>query len=329
VRIKVPDDIEQVSFNDLIRGPITFDKDQLDDFIIARSDGVPTYNFVVVVDDALMNISHVIRGEDHISNTPKQILLYQALGYALPLFAHLPLILGPTGARLSKRDAATAVSDYRKSGYLADALCNYLVRLGWSHGDQEVFSRQEMINYFSLDEIGKKGAIFDGDKLNWLNGIYIRDADARQLLEFIKNDVEPEIVKKLAPWSEQFITQAIKLYQERVKTLRELVEELLILHAGPIEIDPEEKTKWITADSMAYLKDFLNSCKDVQLFEANLLSSIAKQIAQTAGVKIVSIAQPLRIALLGKSSGPSVFELLVLLGKQESTARIEHLIASL
>jgi len=174
IRFKIPRNIEEITFNDLIRGQITVKTAELDDFVIARSDGTPTYNFVVVIDDAAMRITHVIRGEDHISNTPKQIFLYQAFGYKVPQFAHMPLILGPSGARLSKREAATSVVDYRGEGYLPDALINYLARLGWSHGDQEIFTRQELIDYFTIDNVGKKGSIFDKEKLDWVNGLYMR-----------------------------------------------------------------------------------------------------------------------------------------------------------
>src|ERR1700733_99493 len=161
LRFKIPDDITEVTFHDLIRDTITIGIDQLDDFILVRSDGTPMYNFVVVVDDADMKISHVIRGEEHIANTPKQILLYQACGFPLPYFAHLPMILGPDGNKLSKRDAATGVFEYKQLGYIPDPLFNYLVRLGWSHGDQEIFTREEVIQFFDLAHVGKKGAIFD------------------------------------------------------------------------------------------------------------------------------------------------------------------------
>ena len=182
VRFAVPRDKPTISFNDLIRGTVTFDFDQFDDFIIARSDSAPTYNFVVVVDDEDMNITHVIRGEDHISNTPKQIMLYHALGYQLPIFAHIPLILGPAGNRLSKRDAATSVLQYKQAGYLPAAFFNYLVRLGVAHGDQEVFSKEELVSLFKVKEVGKKSTIFDIQKLTWLNGVYIRKASPTNLL---------------------------------------------------------------------------------------------------------------------------------------------------
>lgn len=329
VRIKIPDDLKQIGFDDLIRGPIIFDRDQFDDFIIARSDGIPIYNFVVVVDDAQMQISHIIRGEDHISNTPKQIILYQAFDFKTPYFAHVPLILGPTGARLSKRDAATAVTDYKKNGYLADALCNYLVRLGWSHGDQEVFTRQEMINYFSLDAIGKKGAIFDQNKLDWMNGIYIRNASPHDLLDYIVRDVEPPVRNYLAGWSEEKIEHAITLYQERVKTLKELVQELRILHDGQKAVNAEDQKKWVGPETARQLGDLLQRLKALPVFDIDLVSSQAKEVAAHANIKMVALAQPLRLALIGKSSGPGVFEMLTFLGKDESCKRIADFIKSL
>ena len=182
IRFALPAGRTTVAFDDLIRGRVEVGIDQLDDFIIARSDGTPMYNFVVVVDDAHMRISHIIRGEEHISNTPKQLLLYEALGFPVPFFAHTPMILGPDGNKLSKRDAATSVLEYRQEGYLPDALLNYLVRLSWAHGDQEIFTREELISYFTLDHVGKKGAIFDPQKLSWVNSVYMRAKDSARVI---------------------------------------------------------------------------------------------------------------------------------------------------
>lgn len=203
IRFALPYKKGAITWLDLIRGEVTFDADQLDDFIIVRSDGMPMYNFVVVIDDAFMKISHVIRGEEHISNTPKQILLYQACGYALPQFAHLSMILGPSGEKLSKRDGAVSVLEYKKMGYLPDALFNYLVRLGWAHGDQEVFTRDELIKFFTLEAVNKKGAIFDPQKLDWMNGVYIRALSDHELLMRIINDVMPDFLERVSHWDEK------------------------------------------------------------------------------------------------------------------------------
>ncbi len=327
VRIKLPLEQKTIEFNDIIRGPIVFDINQLDDFIIARSDGSPIYNFVVVVDDADMAITHVIRGEDHISNTPKQIVLYQAFGFDIPYFAHLPLILGPTGARLSKRDAATAVTDYKNNGYLADALCNYLVRLGWSHGDQEIFTRQEMTALFSLEAVGKKGAIFDQDKLDWINSTYIKQHTPEQLLDYIINDVDQQFLSTMSGWDIKKVCALITLYQERAKTLREMVQDITAIYNQSYTIAAEDKQRWLTPKTLECLKQFMISLQALPEFTTDMISLCGKEIAKKEGVKFVEVAQPTRIALTGKANGPGVFELLVVLGKQESIERIEKFLA--
>jgi len=326
IRFKVPESVTQITFDDLIRGPITFDSDQLDDFIIARSDGTPMYNFVVVIDDAFMRITHVIRGEEHISNTPKQILLYQACGYPLPSFAHLPLILGPDGKKLSKRDAATAVLDYKKMGYLPDALFNYMVRLGWAHGDQEVFTRQELIEYFSLDAVGKKGAIFDMVKLEWLNGLYMRQTSDQEIMQRIVQDVEPKFKELTVPWNEKELFALIALYKERAKTLRELAQDCIQLRNGPATFSPQELQQWITPTTGQHLALFLQKLDAVDTFTVETISGLIKTFCKELNIKLVNLAQPIRIALTGTSASPSVFELLVLLGKNESKHRLEQLL---
>lgn len=324
VRFKLPDDKDIISFDDLIRGTISFDRNQFDDFIIMRSDGTPMYNFVVVVDDAHMNITHVLRGEDHISNTPKQLLLYRACGYKIPLFGHFPMILGPDGNKLSKRDAATAVLDYKHTGFLADALCNYLVRLGWSHGDQEIFTREELINYFSLDHVGKKGAIFDIKKLEWMNSIYVKSLTADEIISYIERDVDPLFRSYFPDWDASILASGIELYKERIKTLKELVCELRSLYQRPCTIDVEELKSWSTVyteHDMAALEDALRVQED---FSPQSLSQMIKTLCARLQRTLGDLAKPLRVALTGKSSSPGVFELLSLLGKKESMARLHH-----
>lgn len=324
VRFRLPDDIESISFDDLIRGQITFDIDQFDDFIIARSDGTPMYNFVVVVDDVNMNISHILRGEDHITNTPKQILLYRANNYKIPLFGHFPNILGPDGNKLSKRDAATGVLDYKHSGFLAQALCNYLVRLGWSHGDQEIFTKEELIKFFSLDHVGRKGAIFDIKKLEWTNSVYLKGHSAEQLACFIEKDIDPLFRTYFEEWQDKVFMEAINLYKERVKTLVELISELRSLYERPGHFEEFELIPWLneeTENNMASLERLLSGCEN---FTAEELSKIIKAFCSEKNVGLPQIAKPLRVALTGKSSSPGVFELLALLGKTESIIRINH-----
>jgi len=211
---------------DLIHGPVQFDNSGLDDFIIARSDGYPTYNFAAVVDDAAMGITHVIRGDDHLSNTPRQILLYQALGYPLPEFAHIPMILGPDRTRLSKRHGATSISAYREMGYLPEAMVNYLVRLGWSHGDQEIFTLEEMIRYFSLEKVGKTPAIFDPQKLEWVNAHYIKTLASSYLVDQMRPFwIQTGIAKEeLEAAPQGWLGSIVDALRERARTLAELAQ---------------------------------------------------------------------------------------------------------
>ncbi len=328
IRFALPRDRKEVTFDDCIRGTVSIALDQLEDFIIARSDGRPMYNFVVVIDDAFMKITHVIRGEDHISNTPKQLLLFEACGYVMPQYAHLPLILGPSGDRLSKRDAATSVLEYKHEGYLPDALINYLVRLGWAHGDQEIFSRKELIDYFTLDGVGKKGAIFDVQKLNWVNSMYIKQQAPNQLLDYMIEHVAPELKKELV-WDDKKMSAAIGLYQERVNTLKELAQELVLVHQGPKTFEKEALEQWIDVDTKDHLARVTVLLEQQEQWSRDALSTAFKTVAKELSSKLVQLLQPIRIALIGKSSGPGVFELLVLLGQEESIRRVRALRAAI
>jgi len=324
VRFKLPEDKTEIVFDDSIKGRITIGFDQLEDFIILRSGGYPMYNFVVVIDDAFMKITHVIRGEEHIINTPKQILLYEACGYPVPIFAHLPLILGPSGDKLSKRDGATSVVEYRREGYVPHALLNYLARLGWSHGDQEIFSLSELISYFSLEAIGNKGAIFDFEKLAWINGTYIREMDEQALIDVIVRDVDHNFLSRLT-WDVAALKKAVALYKERVKTLKMLVLEISLVHDGTSERDQIDMQKWITADTSAHLDALIDVCKKQEHFTHDELAVEIKELATILEVKLVNLLQPVRLALLGKASGPGVFDLLELVGKEKAIERISSL----
>lgn len=322
LRFKLPDDRETITFNDLIRGPITFDRDQLDDFIIVRSDGSPMYNFVVVVDDAFMRISHVLRGEDHISNTPKQILLYEACGYAIPEFAHFSLILGPDGHRLSKRHGATAVLDFKDRGFLAWALCTYLVRLGWSHGDQELFAKDELIEYFTLEHMHKKQAIFDNKKLEWVNGMVIRGLPAQEIRTLIERDVDSQFSSSFANWSSPVLLSMIDLYKERVRTLRELIDQLKTVHERPhtFTADPNEDP----AQVITYLSTINEALMKQDDFSREALDALIKSMCQTFAVPMPQIAHPLRRALTGATSSPGVASLISLMGCDEVVHRISY-----
>lgn len=324
VRFKLPE-IDSVSFDDLIRGTITVPIGQLDDFIIARTDGTPTYNFVVVVDDAAMKITQVIRGEDHISNTPKQILLYQALEYSVPQFAHIPLILGPSGERLSKRDGATSALAYKELGYLPDALVNYLVRLGWAHGDQEIFSREQLVEFFTLDAVGKKGSIFDIEKLNWINGMYIREHSSKELLDYIAKELDAEFAQRLSGWSDTQKEAAIDLYKERAHTLIELMKEVALLHDGPQTYQESDIQKWTDSSTKEYINALIAMIENEKPDTLDALKGAVKSLTKTLGIKFVALAQPMRIALIGSSAGPGVFEMFELVGEKKAIERLKRL----
>jgi glutamyl-tRNA synthetase len=326
VRLRLPLHEQTLTFFDIIRGELNFDLSQLDDFVIARSDGSPVYNFVVVIDDAAMNITHVIRGEDHISNTPKQILLYQALGFKVPQFAHIPLILAPSGARLSKRDAATAVLDYRAQGYLPEALCNYLVRLGWAHGDQEIFTRDELIALFTLEAVGKKGSIFDQEKLNWVNSIYMRNTGPQRLLEMIIQYVDPALRTQCAQWSDEQLCELIKLYRERVSTLKAIAQEIRQLY-GPVMYDTAAGAPFKNQQIHTALAQVREALSVLGSFSVEDVEKAVKQVCAEFNLKLGVLGQPLRYALTGGTASPGIFHLMAVLGKDETLRRIEHGIA--
>ena len=329
IRFALPEELQEITFNDLIRGPITINRDQLDDFIIIRSDGMPMYNFAVVVDDASMRISHIIRGEEHIVNTPKQILLYQACHYDIPQFAHIPLILGPSGEKLSKRDGAVSVLEYKAAGYLPDALICYLARLGWSYGDQEIFSRDELIQYFTLENVGKKGSIFDVTKLQWVNSHFIKAVTPQHIINIIASDLYVDLEKTCIEWNREQIQEAIKLYQERASTLHDILGFVQALYHGPEQnifaqhyaTIITDKTKEYLEECMIFLQQQINRQSSKQHI-AGELSAIAKK----NGVNFMHIAKPVRLALFGNPEGPSIADMIMLLGFNKSIARLETLI---
>lgn len=325
IRFAIPDEIEAINVFDLIRGPVVFERDQLDDFVIFRSDGTPMYNFAVVVDDNFTGITHIIRGEEHLPNTPKQILLYHACGFEVPQFAHIPMILAPDGSKLSKRHGAVDVLAYRQEGYLPDALVNYIVRLGWAHGDQEMFTQSEMIASFTLEGVGKKAAIFDIQKLDWMNGVYIREKTPEHLLDFLVHVVtEQDSFEKNSQISLDQKKEAIRLYQSRVKTLVELAKDITAFFRGPVNYNPEDIQKWITPVTTADLLGRALQVLELQdAFDHHEIGAALKGLCEQEGIKLGNLAQPLRIALTGGASSPGVFEMLALLGKEKSTERIQ------
>ncbi|MFH0898075.1 MAG: glutamate--tRNA ligase [bacterium] len=330
IRFKIPADCQTIEFTDAIRGLISIKVEQLDDFVIMRQDGTPIYNFCVVVDDIAMQITHVIRGEDHISNTFKQILLYHALGASCPVFAHLPLILGKSGNKLSKRDAAVSVEEYRQQGFMPEALSNYLVRLGWSHGDQEIFTRDQLVQMFLLDDVGKKGAIFDTAKLEWLNGVYIRNASCKRIMECIQQMDEKKAQEVQQLWPEEgLLDRLIELYKQRVITLKQLCEDIIAFARDPKSYDVGLIAKWRSDHTKKMLHDFVAILEVTGSADHTVLLEQAKEICEQFQEKLVSLAQPLRLAMTGGIQSPGVFELLQVLGAKRALTRISALLEQL
>jgi len=329
IRFKMPQE-GQTDVDDLIKGKVVFENDQLDDLIIMRSDGTPTYNFTVVVDDVDMKITHVIRGDDHLNNTPKQIHIYKALGHEIPLFAHLPMILGSDKTRLSKRHGATSVMAYKDMGYLPDALVNYLVRLGWSCGDQEVFTREELIKHFSFENVGKSSAVFNPEKLLWLNSQYIIKSNPEELGEIVIPFLEnANIIQKGQNIDRQWLSKAIKTLQERAKTLVELANSLRYYIAEDVEYDEKAKAKFLnekSRDLLIELKDALNALSDFSVAE---LENIFKSIVDKHGIKLGALAQPVRVAITGGTESPGIFEVLEILGKEKTLKRLDKAVKTI
>jgi glutamyl-tRNA synthetase len=329
VRFKMPKEGETV-VNDLIRGRIVFENAQLDDLIIMRSDGTPTYNFTVVVDDVDMNITHVIRGDDHLNNTPKQIHIYNALGYEVPIFAHLPMILGSDKTRLSKRHGATSVIAYREMGYLPEALVNYLVRLGWSYGDQEVFTRDELIQHFSFDNVGKSAAVFNPEKLLWLNSQYIINSVPQNLIELVMPFLKKEkIIEEGQPLDRKWLSKAIITLKERCKTLREVANSLRYYIVEDIEYDQKAKEKFLNAKNLTNLIEVEEALKSLDNFIAPEIEKVFMSIVEKQGTKLGNIAQPVRVSITGKTESPGIFEVLEILGKEKTLKRLEKAIKTI
>ncbi|MDH5767863.1 MAG: glutamate--tRNA ligase [Nitrospirota bacterium] len=326
IRFKMPQDGETV-VHDLIRGRIVFENAQLDDLIIVRSDKTPTYNFTVVVDDVDMNITHVIRGDDHLNNTPKQIHIYAALGYEIPLFAHLPMILGPDKTRLSKRHGATSVTAYKEMGFLPDALVNYLVRLGWSHGDQEVFTRDELTQYFSFENIGKSAAVFNPEKLLWLNSHYIMNSASEKLGELVMPFlIKQGIIEEGKSLNREWLSKAITPLKERSKTLTELASALRYYIADDVEYNEKAKSKFLDEKSRDLLIELKDKLMDIHDFSAEEIGKVFRAIIEKHNVKLGNLAQPVRVAITGGTESPGIFEVLEIVGKEKTLKRLEKAI---
>jgi glutamyl-tRNA synthetase len=307
---------------DLVKGNITFNNDELDDLIIERGDGYPTYNFAVVIDDAMMNITHVIRGDDHVNNTPRQILMYQALGFPVPNFAHVPMILGADKARLSKRHGATSVMAYKEIGYLPEALVNYLVRLSWAHGDQEIFSLPELIDLFALDAVGKSPAVFNPEKLLWLNAHYIKEANPERLME----EMKPLWPADTPTGDAVFTQKVIADLQPRVKTLVEMSTMASFYFAEQVKYEAQAAQKFLVPDVTAHLQAMIAAIPAVQNFSKKGIEEFLMAFTQERNIKFKMIAQALRVALTGKTVSPGIDEVMATLGKDRVAQRIKEAI---
>ena len=326
IRLKAPLTGETV-IEDQVQGRVVWQNENLDDLVLLRSDSTPTYMLAVVVDDHDMAVTHIIRGDDHLTNAARQKQIYDALGWPVPVMAHIPLIHGPDGSKLSKRHGALGVDAYRAMGYLPAALRNYLVRLGWSHGDQEIFSTEEMLAAFDLPQIGRSPARFDFAKLESLNGHYIRASDNETLLRAI-DQLLPHLANgaaiavKMTPPLRQQLLAAMPSLKERAKTLIDLIDGAYFLLADrPVGLD-DKATGLLTPEARALLREIEPDLARVAPWTTEATEQAVRTFAERKGVKLGAIAQPLRAALTGRTTSPGIFEVLIVLGKSESLARI-------
>jgi glutamyl-tRNA synthetase len=326
IRLKAPL-VGETVVEDQVQGRVTWQNENLDDFVLLRSDGTPTYMLAVVVDDHDMGVTHIIRGDDHLNNAARQTQIYQALGWAVPSMAHIPLIHGPDGSKLSKRHGALGVDAYRAMGYLPTAMRNYLVRLGWSHGDQEIFSTEEMIAAFDLPQIGRSPARFDFTKLESLNGHYMRassDGDLMAALDALLPHLPQgaEIAARLTPAVRQQVIAAMPELKERAKTLVELLDAASFVWAArPLALD-DKATALLTPDARTLLGRITSALEAVDPWTAAAAEQAVRAFAEGIGAKLGAEAQPLRAALTGRTTSPGIFNVLAVLGRDESLARL-------
>ncbi|MFQ5508641.1 MAG: glutamate--tRNA ligase [Leptospirillia bacterium] len=314
----------QTVVDDLVRGQVVFENSQLDDLIIARSDGTPTYNLCVVIDDVEMGITHVIRGDDHLNNTPRQAAMYAALGYEVPKFAHLPMILGADKKKLSKRDGAASVTDYRAEGMLPEAMVNYMARLGWSHGDQEVFTVPELIEKFSLEAVGKSPAVFDREKLLWINGQHLKKSDPLKVMGLVEAELAGRGIAIADTVSDPWRTKVFAASVERCRTVPEIADMVACFYTDTVEIDPVAAKKGFKGDDpAAVLSRVAHKLAGLEPFDAATIDAAFHSLMEETGLKLGKLAQPTRTALTGRTVSPGIYEVLEILGKERALARIE------
>jgi glutamyl-tRNA synthetase len=320
VRFKNPLNGE-VIVDDVVHGRVVFQNNELDDLIIARSDGTPTYNFCVVVDDMDMQISHVIRGDDHLNNTPRQLNMLLALGQRPPVYAHLPMILGPDGAKLSKRHGAVSVLQYRDEGYLPEAVLNYLVRLGWSHGDQEFFSIEEMIRLFDIADVNKSASAFNVDKLTWLNQQHMMRAPPARIVPVLRWHLERE---GLQAANEAQLEQIVVSQRERAKTVHEMAVNSMFFFRAPTAYDEKAVRKHVTREVLPLLAEASNELSQLADWSAPAIHEVISGLAAAKGVSLGELAQPIRLAVCGGTVSPPIDATLAILGKTEALSRLNR-----
>jgi glutamyl-tRNA synthetase len=316
VRFKSPQD-GATGWVDMVKGPITFDNRELDDLVIARPDGTPTYNFCVVVDDWDMRITHVLRGDDHVNNTPRQITILRALGAPVPEYGHVPMILGPDGEKLSKRHGAVSVMEYDRDGYLPEAMINYLARLGWSHGDDELFSREQLVAWFDPQHLSKSAAQWDPKKLNWVNAHYIKQSDDSALAQV----VAPRIAARGGDTQKVDLTRVVALLKDRAETLEQLADSAMLFCGAFQPAAPELVAQHLTESARLVLKDFAAQAASTE-WTRNALGALVKSTLATHGLKMPQFAIPLRVAVAGTTQTPAIDAVLEILGKSTVLERL-------
>jgi len=305
-----------------VQGRVVFQNKELDDLVLLRSDGTPTYMLSVVVDDHDMAVTHVIRGDDHLTNTFRQVQIYRAMGWNLPEFAHIPLIHGADGAKLSKRHGALGVDAYRDMGYLPEAVRNYLLRLGWGHGDDEIISTEQAIEWFSLEGIGRSPSRFDFAKLDNLNAHYLRLADDERLVDLILPRIEGKLGRPVCAFGRDLLTRAMAGLKQRAKTLVDLTESALFFVVERPLVLTDKAAEQLTADTVAMLAELVEALRPLDAWQAAVIEAEVRQFAENRGLKLGKVAQPLRAALSGSTVSPPIFEVAEILGKTETLARI-------
>ena len=309
----------EVVVDDVVHGPVVFQNSELDDLIIARSDGTPTYNFCVVVDDMDMQITHVIRGDDHLNNTPRQLNMLLALGAKAPVYAHLPMILGADGAKLSKRHGAVSVLQYRDDGFLPEAVLNYLARLGWSHGDQEIFTIEEMISLFDIADVNKSASAFNFEKLAWLNQQHMMRVPAARIVPVLRWHLDREGIQA---GNDAQLEQIVVVQRERAKTLREMALNSVFFFRAPTTYDEKAVRKHVTPEALTLLSDALQELAQLQDWSATAIHQLISNFSAARGISLGKLAQPMRLAVCGGTVSPPIDATLAILGKLESQSRL-------